>query len=402
MDEIELNAQKVVTDGLCEAYDVQQTTTQNNQLSLFSKQLAYMLAQITDGAARAIVRNEDAENGFEIWRRLFNQFSLPSRPRATNLLNEIIAFRLRQDHLESDLSGFIILKNRHEKTTGVPLDNDLLITLIMRKTTGPLQQHPRLNVRNINTFTEALEIVYSYIKSRHLVVPSRNDGPVDMDIGALKGRKGYKGKGKGGMCKGKGKGFKGKGMFKGKGKGKSKGFKGNKGKGMKGKGKGHGCFLCGDPNLWSKECPKGKGRMSAVTEEEGQQEGNQEDWSQDAEWYGDEWSSWDDYDWSQDWIGSLDDWSGDWSWSEDDWNYWSDGSSWGSQDWWSAEQPNARASSGSQSTANVPQDPAKSEPSQNVAARQSMQQGHPGSEAPMSHCRGISRLMPHWASYRLL
>ena len=52
----------------------------------------------------------------------------------------------------------------------MPLDNDLLITLIMQKTTGPLQQHLRLNVRNINTFTEALEIVYSYIKSRRLVV----------------------------------------------------------------------------------------------------------------------------------------------------------------------------------------------------------------------------------------
>ena len=69
-----------------------------------------------------------------------------------------LPFRLRQDHLESDLSDFIILKNRHEKTTGAPLDNDLLITLIMQKTTGPLQQHLRLNVRNIMTFTEALEI----------------------------------------------------------------------------------------------------------------------------------------------------------------------------------------------------------------------------------------------------
>eukprot|EP00439_Symbiodinium_sp_Y106_P065852 s317_g10.t1 len=201
-----------------------------------------MLAQITDGAARAIVRNEDTENGFEIWRRLFNQLSLPTRARATNLLNEIIAFRLRQDHLESDLSDFIMLKNRHEKTTGVPLDNDLLITLIMQKTTGP---------------------------------------------------------------------------------------------------------------------------FAAAPEEEGQQEGNQEEWSQDAEWYGDEW---DEYDWSQDWIGSLNDWSGDWSWSEDAWSYWSDDWSWGSQDWWSAELPSASASSGSQSTANVPQDPTKSEPSQNVAA----------------------------------
>ena len=69
MDGIESNSQKVATDSLCGAYDVQQTTTQSNQLSLLAKQLAYyMLAQITDGAARAIVRNQDTENGFEIWR----------------------------------------------------------------------------------------------------------------------------------------------------------------------------------------------------------------------------------------------------------------------------------------------------------------------------------------------
>ena len=150
----------------------------------------------------------------------------------------------------------------------MPLDDDLMITLMMQKTVGPLQQHLRLNVRSISTFNEVLEIVYSYIKSRHLIVPSRNDGPVDTDIGALKGREGYKGKGNGkeGMLKGKGKGYKGKGMHKGK----SKGFKGKKGKGMKGKGNGQGCYICGDPSHWSKECPKGKGRMSALTEEEGQ------------------------------------------------------------------------------------------------------------------------------------
>ncbi|OLQ04244.1 hypothetical protein AK812_SmicGene12713 [Symbiodinium microadriaticum] len=119
---------RVINDDLCEAFDVQQTSSQHNQLSLFSRQQAYMLAQITDGAARAIVRNEDAENGFEIWRRLRKQFSLPERARSTNLLNEIIGSRLRDDHLESDVSEFMMLKDRHEKTTGRLLDNDLLIT----------------------------------------------------------------------------------------------------------------------------------------------------------------------------------------------------------------------------------------------------------------------------------
>ena len=67
-----------------------------------------MLAQITDGAARAIVRNEDTENRFEICCRMHKQFSQPERARATNLLNEIIGFRVRNDYLESDLSEFMI------------------------------------------------------------------------------------------------------------------------------------------------------------------------------------------------------------------------------------------------------------------------------------------------------
>ena len=61
-------------------------------------------------------------------------------------LNEIIGFRMRNDHLHSDLSEFMMLKNRPEKTTGRPLDNALLITLLLQKAAGPLQQHVRLNV----------------------------------------------------------------------------------------------------------------------------------------------------------------------------------------------------------------------------------------------------------------
>ena len=64
---------------------------------------------------------------------------------------------------------------------------------------GQLQQHLRLNVRSITTFTEALEILYRYIKSRHLTVPTgRVDHQVqaDMDLGALKGKQGrWKGNG---------------------------------------------------------------------------------------------------------------------------------------------------------------------------------------------------------------
>ena len=44
MDDVE-GSNVPITDDLCEAFHVQQNRTQNDQLSLFSRQLAYMLAQ---------------------------------------------------------------------------------------------------------------------------------------------------------------------------------------------------------------------------------------------------------------------------------------------------------------------------------------------------------------------
>ena len=49
MDDVE-GANIVITDDLREAFDIQQTRSETNQVTLFSGQLAYMLAQITDGA----------------------------------------------------------------------------------------------------------------------------------------------------------------------------------------------------------------------------------------------------------------------------------------------------------------------------------------------------------------
>ena len=51
MDDVE-GPNRTITGDLREAFNVRQNRTQNDELSLFSRQLACMLAQITDGAAR--------------------------------------------------------------------------------------------------------------------------------------------------------------------------------------------------------------------------------------------------------------------------------------------------------------------------------------------------------------
>ena len=43
MEDVE-GSNRMIDDDLCEAFDVQRMRTQNNQLSLFSRQLVYMLA----------------------------------------------------------------------------------------------------------------------------------------------------------------------------------------------------------------------------------------------------------------------------------------------------------------------------------------------------------------------
>ena len=134
----------------------------------------------------------------------------------------------------------------------------------------------------------------------------------------------------------------------------------------KGKGKGNGCFICGSNDHWSKECPKGKERMSALTEEEGQQEGNQKNGIRTWNGMVNEWYM-DDYDWSHDWmvllmIGQV---------TGRGPKMTGTGPMTGLgvlRKWWSAEQPSASALPGLQSTANALQDSARSEPSQDVAA----------------------------------
>ena len=199
-----------------------------HQLVEFSRQLHYLLAQITEGSARLIVRLNEAANGFESWRKLHARFALPDRARGVSLLSQLLKFKLRDAHSESDLTEFLSLKSRHEKATSRPLQDDLLVTMMVNKTQGPLQQHLRLNVGDLTTIDDALEIVKNCYQSRHLAnwkhMSSNHDTPGPMDTGPLKGKGRNKGFGKGfgkRFSKGKErKEEKGKGKFKGTWKGK--------------------------------------------------------------------------------------------------------------------------------------------------------------------------------------
>ena len=107
-------------------------------------------------------------------------------------MNQLLEHQFRDAHFEADLTSFIVLKNKHERATGTSLSDDLLVTLMMNKTRGQLQQYLRLQANSLRTFDQVLVIIKEYYQSRHLVSSKLHDsqGPAPMDIGAAWKRKG--------------------------------------------------------------------------------------------------------------------------------------------------------------------------------------------------------------------
>ena len=134
--------------------------------------------------------------------------------------------------------------------------------MMVTKTQGPLQQHLRLNVRDLTTFDDTLETVGKYYQSRHLANWKHMSSNQDTS-GTEKGKKGGNGK-----CKFKGT-WKGKGKRNWKGKGKGKKAKGQ------GNGKGTGCFIRGSHSHWSGECPQKQ--VGAIVEDT--PKSKDDDWS---------------------------------------------------------------------------------------------------------------------------
>ena len=311
----------------------------DTELVKFSRQLHYLLTQITSESARLVVRGNTELNGFESWRLLARRFSLPGTALDISfILTRVLEFKFRPDHFEPDYSEWETLKARYERQSGTALPDTKLVATL----------HLRLNVRSLDMYETVRNVITAYYQSRHATgFRSLSDnGPAPMDVGAMWQRKG-KGRGKWPLL---GKGMKGRGKWsplgKGKGRGKLSPFGPLKGK-SKGRGKwppfskgksggkahtGKGkdrmkCWKCGQHGHFEKDCKN----VAAVTEES-EELYDENDWTNDGtvyyeedwmDWTGartDDWSYGFDYDWTQsDWYDDSDwydyGWYDNWTWS---------------------------------------------------------------------------------------
>ena len=68
----------------------------------FSRKLHYFLALITEDAAKLVVRQNTAGNGFETWRLLATKFSLPGTTRDVGLLSQVLGFSFSDQGFQKD------------------------------------------------------------------------------------------------------------------------------------------------------------------------------------------------------------------------------------------------------------------------------------------------------------
>ena len=180
-------ARNPITDELLERMQRDNARFVDAGLARFSRQLHYLLAQLTADSARLVIRGHVELNGLESWRLLSTRFSLPRTALDISLLTKVLEFRFRPDHFEQDYSEWETLKARYEKQTGAALPDNILVATLLNRTAGPLQQHLRLNVRTMDTYDTVRDVITAYYQSRHIRNFRTVDtgGPAPMDVGAL-------------------------------------------------------------------------------------------------------------------------------------------------------------------------------------------------------------------------
>ena len=119
---------------------------------LFSRKLHYMLALLTEDAAKLLVRQNSNGNGFETWRLLCQKFTLPGTTRNVGLLSQLLTFVFSENDFQNDFDKWEDLKKKYERDTKTSIPDSVLIALLVGKTKGALLTYLRLNLAGLKTY----------------------------------------------------------------------------------------------------------------------------------------------------------------------------------------------------------------------------------------------------------
>jgi hypothetical protein len=108
---------------------------------------------MTEDAAKLVVRQNVAGNGFETWRLLCHKFTLPGTTRDVGLLSRILGYTFNESDFLADFDKWEDLKKKYERETKSTLPDSVLIALLVSKTNGALLTHLRFELSGTEDFS---------------------------------------------------------------------------------------------------------------------------------------------------------------------------------------------------------------------------------------------------------
>ena len=272
--------------------------TYTEDQKMLSTRFFAILSSYLRGRCSALVRSHNKlKDGFGLWFSLCQEYVPSTKQRSLSLAQALSSFPNFNSKLTllENILQYEQLVSSYETSSGSVYPPDLKTATLIRCAPAKVRDHIQLSLRDDSSYSDVREALLSFDRvtrgfsaeaiMKQLTYDStsaerRDDGGVrDMEVDRVewKGGKGYKGKEKGKnkngfpyeaawSAFGRGRGFgkgKSKGKDKSKGKGKNK-TKNKSKKGQKGKGQNRGCWNCGDPNHFAKNCPQNRGRVNQV------------------------------------------------------------------------------------------------------------------------------------------
>ena len=185
----------------------------NEEAINLSKRLKHIILLHCEETIDPVLQAHTTQHGLELWRRLHHRFNPRSRMTSMGRLVSIMAVTFELSTLENQLVLWEQEISKYEAETNSLLPDTIKIALLIKGTSGNLQEWIQLNGSTMNVYADVRNMIVNYVRSKKTfptttlspsTSPLPKSTPTPMEIDAV--WKQIKGKSKGrGKSKGKAK-----------------------------------------------------------------------------------------------------------------------------------------------------------------------------------------------------